>query len=72
MTQNSYSNMLNEQVSKSPAAELSAERERVRNILIDKTGQKPTEQQIDQFLALAAQGKQAGNASAENLYQNLL
>jgi hypothetical protein len=72
MTQNSYSNMLNEQTGKSPAAELSAERERVRNVLIDRTGRKPTEQEIDQFLALAAQGKQAGNAPAENLYQNLL
>jgi hypothetical protein len=41
----------------STLANVSAERERIRNELIDALGRKPTEQEIDQVLMASAEGE---------------
>ena len=56
MTNNSFGNMLNDNVyaslqkEKAQANQLTSERESIRNKFIDQMGRKPTEQEIDQLL----------------------
>lgn len=58
-TDASFTNMLNPylalQKEKEQSKNLTSERERIRNQLIDQTGRKPTEQEIDAIL-LSSEG----------------
>jgi hypothetical protein len=61
MTQRSFDNMLNPyaslQMQKEQAQALTSKRERVRNVLIDQLGRKPTEDEIDAALIAEEQGQ---------------
>ena len=56
MTTRSFGNMLNEnpyvslQVKKAESAELTSDRERLRNQFIDQMGRKPTDAELDALL----------------------